>query len=121
MPAETFAVSETTAAWKAEAAAAIAEKESAETREVQNIREEAKAERDLMYSQREKQLAAAHKANREREVQAQTDYKGQGWDGVNALISGEGKTSSDLGRMRQILTRLKHAKPASSASGMFSS
>ena len=72
-------------------------------------------------AQREKQLAAAHKANREREVQAQTDYKGQGWDGVNALISGEGKTSSDLGRMRQILTRLKHAKPATSASGMFSS
>ena len=71
-------------------------------------------------SQREKQLTAAHKANREREVQTQTDYKGQGWEGVNALISGESKTSSDLGRMRQIITRLKHNKPASSPSGMFS-
>ena len=57
----------------------------------------------------------------EREVQTQTDYKGQGWEGVNALISGESKTSSDLGRMRQIITRLKHNKPAGSPSGMFSS
>ena len=120
LAAETFAVSENTAAWKAEAAAAIADKSAAEKRELQSIREEAQAERDLMYSQREKQLTAAHKANREREVQTQTDYKGQGWEGVNALISGEGKTSADLGRMRQIITRLKHSKPASSPSGMFS-
>ena len=120
LAAETFAVSENTAAWKAETAAAIADKSAAEKRELQSIQEEAQAERDLMYSQREKQLTAAHKANREREVQTQTDYKGQGWEGVNALISGESKTSSDLGRMRQIITRLKHNKPASSPSGMFS-
>ena len=120
LAAETFAVSENTAAWKAETAAAIADKSAAEKRELQSIQEEAQAERDLMYSQREKQLTAAHKANREREVQTQTDYKGQGWEGVNALISGESKTSSDLGRMRQIITRLKHNKPAGSPSGMFS-
>ena len=59
LAAETFAVSENTAAWKAEAAAAIADKSAAEKRELQSIREEAQAERDLMYSQREKQLTAA--------------------------------------------------------------
>ena len=75
--------------------------------------QEAQAERELLYSQREKQIAAAKKANREREVVMEAS-RGEGWEAVLNLISDENLVkdkNTDLGRFKQILTRLKHQKP----------
>ena len=85
----------------------------AEERELKQIHEEAQAERELLYSQREKQIAAAKKANREREVVMEAS-RGEGWEAVLNLISDENLVkdkNTDLGRFKQILTRLKHQKP----------
>lgn len=99
--------------WKARQEAAIQEKRIAEERELKQIHEEAQAERELLYSQREKQIAAAKKANREREVVMEAS-RGEGWEAVLNLISDENLVkdkNTDLGRFKQILTRLKHQKP----------
>jgi hypothetical protein len=99
--------------WKARQEAAIQEKRIAEERELKHIHEEAQAERELLYSQREKQIAAAKKANREREVVMEAS-RGEGWEAVLNLISDENLVkdkNTDLGRFKQILTRLKHQKP----------
>ena len=99
--------------WKAKQEAAIKEKRIAEERELKQIHEEAQAERELLYSQREKQIAAAKKANREREVVMES-ARGEGWEEVLNLISDENLVkdkNTDLGRFKQILTRLKHQKP----------
>ena len=99
--------------WKARQETAIQEKRVAEERELKHIHEEAQAERELLYSQREKQIAAAKKANREREVVMEAS-RGEGWEAVLNLISDENLVkdkNTDLGRFKQILTRLKHQKP----------
>lgn len=100
-------------AWKARQDAVIQEKRVAEERELKHIHEEAQAERELAYSQRERQIAAAKKANREREVVMEAS-KGEGWEAVLNLISDTNlvkETNTDLSRFKQILTRLKHQKP----------
>ena len=100
-------------AWKAKRDAAIQEKRVAEERELKQIHEEAQAERELLYSQREKQIASAKQANREREVIMES-ARGEGWEAVLNLISDENLVkdkNTDLGRFKQILTRLKHQKP----------
>ena len=99
--------------WKAKQEAAIQEKRIAEERELKQIHEEAQAERELLYSQREKQIASAKQANREREVIMES-ARGEGWEAVLNLISDENLVkdkNTDLGRFKQILTRLKHQKP----------
>ena len=86
-----------------------------EEREIKQIREEAAAERELMYSQHEKQLQAAYKANRERQVVMEQQH-GEGWEAVLGLISDSNlvkHSTTDLSRIKQILTRLKHQKPLS--------
>ena len=91
---------------EAETAAAI-RMSAAEKRELQSIQEEAQRGSDVL----ERSTTAAHKYNREREVQTQTDYKGQA-EGVNALISGESKTLD----LKDVDHRLSN-KPAGSPSG----
>ena len=106
------------AEWKAEQQRAIAEKEAEEKRELQTIREEAQAERELMYSQREKQLQAVYKNNRERQAATeQTTASQTGWEAVINLLSDENLVPdkhTDLGRFKQMLTRLKHQQPLTS-------
>ena len=107
--------SEAMAKWHAEQESALAEKRAAEEREIKQIREEAAAERELMYSQHEKQLQAAYKANRERQVVMEQQH-GEGWEAVLGLISDSNlvkDSTTDLSRFKQILTRLKHQKPLS--------
>ena len=107
--------SEAMAKWRAEQESALAEKRAAEEREIKQIREEAAAERELMYSQHEKQLQAAYKANRERQVVMEQQH-GEGWEAVLGLISDSNlvkDSTTDLSRFKQILTRLKHQKPLS--------
>ena len=89
--------------WKARQEAAIQEKRIAEERELKHIHEEAQAERELLYSQREKQIAAAKKANREREVVMEAS-RGEGWEAVLNLISDENLVkdkNTDLGRFKR--------------------
>ena len=103
------------AEWKADQQRLIAEKEAEEVRELQSIREEAQAERDLVYSQREKQLQAVYKSNRERQaVSVETSAGQTGWEAVLALVSDENLVPdrhTDLSRFKQMLTRLKHQVP----------
>ena len=70
-----------------------------------------------MYTQREKQLQAAYKANRERQVVLEKATS-EGWEGVLELIADDNavkdKQGTDLSRFKQILTRLKHQKPLTS-------
>lgn len=103
------------AEWKAAQQAAIAEKEEAEKRELQSIREEAQAERDLMYSQRQKQLQAVYKNNREKQAAAdQVTASQTGWEAVLNLLSDENLVPdkhTDLSRFKQMLVRLKHQRP----------
>ena len=99
--------------WKEKHAIAIVEKRTAEERELKQIREEAQAERELLYSQREKQIAAAKTANREREVVMEAS-RGEGWEAVCSLISYENLVkdkNTDLSRFKQTLIKLKHQKP----------
>ena len=116
LEASTFA-SQALAEWRAEQQKALEEKRAAEERELKQIREEAQAERELMYTQREKQLQAAYKANRERQVVLEKATS-EGWEGVLELIADDNavkdKQGTDLSRFKQILTRLKHQKPLTS-------
>ena len=109
--------SEAPAEWRAEQQKALEEKRAAEERELKQTREEAQAERELMYTQREKQLQAAYKANRERQVVLEKATS-EGWEGVLELIADDNavkdKQGTDLSRFKQILTRLKHQKPLTS-------
>ena len=112
--AATFA-SAALAEWKANQQRNILEKEAEEVRELQTIREEAAAERELMYSQREKQLQAVHTSNRERQAATeQTTANQTGWEAVFNLLSDENLVPdkhTDLARFKQMLTRLKHQQP----------
>ena len=104
-------------AWKANQQSAYAEKRIAEERELKHIKEEAQAERELLYSQREKQIANAKQTNREREVVMEAS-KGEGWEAVLNLISDENLVkdkNTDLSRFKQMLIKLKHQKPITSA------
>jgi flagellar biosynthesis component FlhA len=102
------------AEWRAEQARLIAEKDAAEQRELQVIREEAQAERELMYSQREKQLDAAFKTNRERQESVVQDMELKGWEAVVNLSSDSNLvpgSTADLAKYKALLTRLKHKEP----------
>jgi hypothetical protein len=115
MDESSMMASQAMANWRAEQQSALAAKRAAEEREIQQIREEAAAERELMYSQHEKQLQAAYKANREQQVVMEQQH-GEGWEAVLGLISDSNlvkDSTTDLGRFKQILTRLKHQKPLS--------
>eukprot|EP00227_Mantoniella_beaufortii_P005631 CAMPEP_0197613418 /NCGR_PEP_ID=MMETSP1326-20131121/59010_1 /TAXON_ID=1155430 /ORGANISM="Genus nov. species nov., Strain RCC2288" /LENGTH=299 /DNA_ID=CAMNT_0043182281 /DNA_START=61 /DNA_END=960 /DNA_ORIENTATION=+ len=112
MTTTTSGPTDAVAEWRAAQYQAAVESDAAEKRELQSIREEAAAERELMYSRRDKQLEAAYRTNRERQaVSEQVTASLSGWEAVWALVSDENLVpdkKSDLSRFKQLLTRLKH-------------
>lgn len=106
-------------AFRAEQARLVSEKEEAEKREIERIKEEAQAEIELMNSQRAKQIANKKQANRERQTaEEQLFANATGWEAVCAYASEENlveNSLTDLSKMRSLLRVLKNTPPVKSA------
>ena len=106
-------------AFRAEQAKQLAEREEAEKREIERIKEEAQAELELMDSQRAKQIASAKQANRERQTAEEELFaNANGWEAVCNYMSDENlvpDSLTDLSKMRSLIRVLKNAPPVKSA------
>lgn len=106
-------------AFRAKQAELLAEREEVERREIERIKEEAKAELDLMDSQRAKQISAAKQANRERQTAEEELFANStGWEAVCNYVSEENlvpNSLTDLSKMRSLLRTLKNTHPVKTA------
>ena len=106
-------------AFRAKQAQLIAEKEDAERREIERIKEEAVAELELMAQQRAKLIAAAKQSNRERQTAEEELFANStGWEAVCNYVSEDNlvpNSLTDLSKMRSLLRSLKNAPPVKTA------
>lgn len=102
--------------WEKSNKAALKKKAETEANEKRNVVEEAEAERTLFHSQRAKKVEAAKASNRAAKAAkaAPADKSGGGggnvWEKALQLCEGA-KPKADLGKMKALLTKLKHTPP----------
>lgn len=106
-------------AFRAKQAQLLAEREEAERREIERIKEEAVAELELMTQQRAKLIAAAKQSNRERQTAEEELFANStGWEAVCNYVSEDNlvpNSLTDLSKMRSLLRSLKNAPPVKTA------
>ena len=106
-------------AFRAKQAQLLNEKEEAERREIERIKEEAVAELELMTQQRAKLIAAAKQSNRERQTAEEELFANStGWEAVCNYVSEDNlvpNSLTDLSKMRSLLRSLKNAPPVKTA------
>jgi hypothetical protein len=103
--------------WEKSNKALLKKKAETEANEKRNVVEEAEAERTLFHSQRAKKVEAAKASNRAAKAAKATpaDKAGGGgsgnvWEAALQLCDGA-KPKADLGKMKALLTKLKHTPP----------